>query len=172
MRPSMLRACAVVAAATLLMAAAWSHGKPGLWSVTTRIEFTKGGPQIPPEQLAKMKEQGMKLPFGQPVTISTCVTPEQAAREELPKPQQRMNDRCQMQNLTRAGSTFTADMVCDGEMRGTGHLEVTYQDDEHYAGTLHFVSTSKRGGEVDMTDTISGRWLGADCGSVKPMGSR
>lgn len=159
-------ALVAVAAAAPLSALAYTHGKPGLWTVTTDMKFTKGGPQIPPEALAMMKQRGMKIPGQEPLTSDICITPEQAAQDEPPKPQQR--GACDMQNLKRDGKTFTGDLVCHGEMEGSGHMKVTYDSDEHYAGGMQFSGTSKQGGPMEWENNFSGQWKSTDCGAVKP----
>ncbi|MBL6750993.1 MAG: DUF3617 domain-containing protein [Nevskia sp.] len=168
---------ALAAAAVLpLTASAYSHGKPGLWQATVQMKFAKGGPPpmpaIPPEALAMMKQMGREPPpnMNGPITNKFCLTPAQAAADKPPTPPQRGN--CQMQNLQHSGSTFSADMICTGEMQGTGHMTVTYDSDDHYSGSMHFAGTSGHMGEVDMTNEFSGQWLGADCGSVQPMPMR
>jgi len=168
----------VVASAAVLplTALAYTHGKPGLWEITSQTSFTKGGPQvaqpqIPPDKLAMMKQMGIQLPATTPggshsFTTKVCVTPEEANTDSPPPPDRQR--ACQMQNLKRDGHTFTADMVCSGEMQGSGHMSVTYDSDEHYSGKMEFSGTSEHLGEVATSNEFSGRWLGADCGTVKP----
>jgi hypothetical protein len=153
-----------------LSAAAYAHGKPGLWTVTTQLDFTKGGPQIPPEQLEKMKQMGIQLPFGKPVSHDVCITPEQAAQDEPPKPEQRGS--CTMQNLKRDGHSFSGDMVCHGEMEGIGHMRLSYDSDEHYTGSMQFAGQGQREGAIEMNDQFSGQWKSADCGTVKPFAQK
>jgi len=168
MRSRYLASIAVAAAFALpLTAQAWTHGKPGLWATTVDMSFSKGGPPpIPPEQLEKMKQMGIKLPFGEPVTTNICITPEQAAQDEPPKPEQQ-DKSCQVQNLKHSGNSFSGEMVCNGAMQGSGHFESTYVGDESYNGKMDFAGTTKRG-EIAMSNKFSGKWLGADCGTVKP----
>ncbi|MDB5986014.1 MAG: hypothetical protein JWR16_1067 [Nevskia sp.] len=166
-RKYLLSIAALALVAAPLTAAAWTHGKPGLWATTVEMSFSKGGPPpIAPEQLEKMKQMGIKLPFGEPVTTNICITPEQAAQDQPPKPPQRDNS-CQTQNLQKSGNSFSGDLVCNGAMNGSGHFQSTYLSDESYAGTMDFAGTSKHG-EVAMNNKFSGKWLSADCGSVKP----
>jgi hypothetical protein len=167
----------LAAAATLpLSASAYNHGKPGLWQTTVQMNFAKGGPPpmpaLSPQVLAMMKQMGREPPpdMTKPMTSKFCLTPEQANADKPPAPQQQGN--CQMENLKRDGHTFTADMVCDGAMKGTGHMSVSYDNEEHYTGSVHFTGTNPRTGDIDMTNEFSGQWLGADCGSVKPFTGR
>jgi hypothetical protein len=168
MRKRIILAAAI--AAIPLTTLAYTHGKPGLWEVTTQLNFTKGGPmaQIPPDKLAMMKQMGIQLPgSGQPFTTRMCVTPEQAAADSPPPPDRQ--HQCQIQNLKRDGHTFNADLVCNGdEMQGSGHMTVSYDGDEHYSGSMQFSGTSQHAGAVEMNNQVSGQWQGADCGTVKP----
>ncbi|MDB5986013.1 MAG: hypothetical protein JWR16_1066 [Nevskia sp.] len=158
---------ATLSLAIPLTAAAWSHGKPGLWAVTNQIDFTKGGPDIPPDTIAKMRLLGMLLPFGEPMTSEVCVSPQQAADDQPPTPPER-DASCHIRNISKNGLTFSGDVVCAGETKGRGHFESTYVDDQRYDGTMTFDGISAQHGEVATTDTFSGKWLSADCGATKP----
>lgn len=170
MKPWKLLATLTIAAAVLpLQAATYSHGQPGLWEATAQMSFAKGGlPPIPPEVLAQMKQMGRAPPDPTaPIVRKFCMTPQQAAEDKPPTPPQRGD--CKLQNYQHSGNSFTADMVCSGQTQGSGHMSVSYDSDQHYAGTMHFAGTDPRAGTVDMTTKFSGRWLGANCGSVQPM---
>ena len=163
-----MKAIASIIVMALVALPAWAGpGKAGLWDVTTQINFTKGGPQIPPAQLEKMKQMGIDLPFGKPVTSKVCVTPEMAARDEAPRPV-REKDGCEMKNYNRSGSTITADMVCNGNMKGTGKLKVNYDSNASYNGTMDFNGTEPQSGAVEMHNAFSGKWISDSCGTVKP----
>ncbi len=144
----------------------WSHGRPGLWAITTQIDFEQGGPKIPPEQIAQMRLLGMMLPFGEPVTSDVCISAAQAADDQPPTPPQ--NDAsCQILNIHKQGLTYSGDLICSGDTKGKGHFESTYVDDKRYDGTLTFKGVSKLDGVVATTTTFSGKWLRADCGSAE-----
>src|SRR5262249_52010442 len=147
------------------------HRKPGLWETTSTMKYTKGGPQIPPEQLAQMRQLGMKIPGmgGEPVVFKQCLTAEQAAKEERPETQP--NSECQMQNQSWSGNTYTGDMVCHprggGEMHG--HFTGTMNSDTSYSGSSTLTGSDPHmGGDYAMEQTSSAKWLGADCGTVAP----
>ena len=148
-------------------ASAASHRKPGLWDVTVQMNFTKGGPQIPPDQLAKMQQMGIKLPFGgAPQTFKHCVTPEEAARDDHPDAG---NKDCQMSNQKWDGNHYTADIACNGrEGKMTGHIDATAGSDTDYVATTHMEGNNPQlGGDFAMDNHISGKWDAADCGGVK-----
>jgi len=159
----------VVVAMLLPLAASAGHRKPGLWQMTTDVKFTKGGPQIPPDQLAKMQQMGIKIPGmgGGPMTMQLCLTPEQAEKDEHPYLN---HGDCQMQNQNWSGHTFTADMVCTGKNDMHGHMQIVAASDMSFTGGSHMEGNNPHlGGDFVMESQISGQWQGADCGSVKPI---
>ncbi len=154
-------------AAGLAIVMAWpgvslaGPGKAGLWEVTTQMG---GMPQIPPEQMAKMKAMGMQMPAGNTFTTQHCVTPEEAAATK-PPPMGR-NKECQMGKMSVAGGVISGDMTCSGEeMTGTGHFQVTYDTPQHYSGQMAF-SGDSHGHHMNMTNRFEGKWLSASCGTV------
>lgn len=161
----------IVAAVALSMAFAANagHRKPGLWQITLQTNYTKGGPQYPPDQLAKMQQMGIKLPGmgGGPTTIQSCLSPEQAARDDHPEG---ARGDCQLQNASWSGNSFSADLVChgrEGDMHG--HEQFTGNGGTSYTGTAHVEGNNPHlGGDFAMDNQISGQWQSDDCGSVKP----
>jgi hypothetical protein len=157
-------------AAVLLVAAtsAWAGpGKAGLWEITMSVNFTQGGPQISPDQLEKMKSMGIAIPGSRPMVSQRCVTPEMAARDEPPKVSPGRGD-CTIKDFTHSGTSFTANMVCTGEVTGEGNVHVDYESNASYKGVMDFTGTSRQSGPVKMHNEFAGKWLGDDCGNVKP----
>jgi len=161
--------CGVVATGLVAapLVAIASHGKAGLWDVTVTMNMA-GMPQMPqmtPEQMAKMKEMGVQMPGmggGHSMTTQHCMTAEEVNSD---KPPPVHNRDCTVSNSKIVGQTFSADMTCNGEMQGTGHMSVTYDSTEHYSGKMDFSGTS-HGHHADMTNSFEGRWVSADCGTV------
>ena len=152
-----------VSAVTLPLAvSAGTHVKPGLWEDTSQMNFTKGGPQIPPEALAEMQKHGMKIPdWSAPHTYKHCVTPEQAAKYDHPQFDKDKN--CQMQKSDWSGNTFHGEFLCK-DKGGTSHttIDVVMNGDSAYAGKIHSEGSSPSlGGDYVMEGQISGKWLGA-----------
>jgi len=151
------------AIAALPMAALASHGKAGLWDVTIRMSMANM-PQIPPEQLAKMKAMGISIPNVNSVTTQHCMTAAEVASDK--PPQMQHNSECTQQNTNLSHGTFTADLVCTGaNMQGTGHITATFDSDTHYTSQMVFNGTA-HGHSTTFTNTIEGKWVSADCGSV------
>lgn len=154
-----------VIALLLPLAANAGHRKPGLWAVTVQMNFTKGGPQIPPEQLEKMKQMGMQSPFSGPHTYNRCLTPEQAAQDDHPDG----GKNCQMQNASWSGNTFTADIMCTTPQGGQTHgkIKAVANGEQSYTGSVHIEGTDPgMGGDFAMDNQIQGQWLRADCGGA------
>jgi len=156
----------------LPVAQAWSAGqmKPGLWEVTVKSDAIKNMPQIPSEQWKKMREMGIDMPQlrdGGMVTRA-CITKEMAQRDQ-PLEMDRPETGCRSQNFQRSGDSYTADIVCDGPaMKGKGKIKGTLSGAERFTSTYDFKG-SVHGQPVDQHHESNGKWMSADCGSVKPM---
>lgn len=142
--------------------------KPGLWEITTKMDGIKDMPQYSAADVAQMKKMGIEVPQmnGGGMVNKTCVTPEMAAQEKMPVEQQ---DECMPKNIRKSGNTQTMDIVCNGpDMKGTGTHKVTYPNSTRFHSVYTFKGTS--GGEkVNERHETSGKWLGANCGNVKPL---
>ena len=153
---------AVIAVALPLGALA-SHGKVGLWEISTHMNMSTAN--IPPEAMARMKAMGMNMPGNQTFSSQHCMTADEVAQDKPPTP--RNNSDCAMTNMTHDAHNFTADMTCSTErMQGHGHVAVNFDSNEHYAGTYTFNGTTE-GRPQNMTYSFEGRWISADCGGVK-----
>jgi Protein of unknown function (DUF3617) len=138
------------------------HLKPGLWRVTTTIDLGAAARQIPPEQLARLQSMGIKVPTpGQAFSTDQCVTPEMAARD-VPPHMGRNDSGCSAQNQKSSAAGISADLVCNGAMKGQGAMQLTYADDHHYSGGFSFKGVSA-GHQVDIKSTIAGEWQSAAC---------
>ena len=163
-------AAVVLLAGLVATAFAEDSMKPGLWRSSMNIDMPQGMPQISPEQLAKMKQMGIDLPFGHPVVTDVCVTPEQAASKDGYKPRMRPEDQCQMKDYVHSAGHYSGTMECAGDMKGTGHFVADRSTDTAYAGSWDFSGTS-HGRPMQMHAAFSGQFLSADCGAVKPVES-
>jgi hypothetical protein len=156
-------AAVAIGVVALPLAAVASHGKAGLWDITVSMRMDSA-PQIPPDQLAKMKAMGIIVPNGNTMTVQHCMTAAEVAADK--PPQMQRNKNCSMQNIKTSGGVYSADMVCSGaDMTGNGHFQVTYDSDSHYAGEMTFSGTS-HGHPAAMTNSFEGKWVSASCGNV------
>ena len=175
----------VLAAALVLAASAASAQslKPGLWEISHRMQ-TSGNAKgqdamaqmnqqmaaMPPAQRRKIEEMmakdGAKTGTGSPgggMSVRICMTSEMVERNELPSQQ----GDCKTTRQSRSGNTMKMAFSCS-KPPSSGEGQVTFVSPEAYNSKM--VMTSMASGtprKIDMEG--SGKWLGADCGSIKPM---
>lgn len=135
------RVFALLAAAALLSApgtALAAHGKAGLWSSATTVVI-----------------QGMP-----PQTRSStyCMTPAEVESNAPPGE----SPGCTYNNVQVSGRTYTADMVCTGEFKATGHFTSTYDSDTHYTATVTINTAG-----MQMTNNVDGKWVKTDCAGAQ-----
>jgi hypothetical protein len=160
----------IVMFALLSSSAAMAAGqmKPGLWDMSIKSDAMKNVPKMSPEQLAMMKKHGVNLPQMQDgaITSKVCISREMAERDN--SFMDRQESGCETKNYKRSGSTFTADIVCDGpQMKGAGKVNGTFAGNESFSSNYAFKGVA-HGQPIDMKQETSGKWLSADCGQVKP----
>lgn len=157
---------------SLFHAAAWAAEqiKPGLWEMTMKSDAMKNMPKIPPEQMEQMRKMGITIPKMQDgsITSKVCISKEMAERDQLPQTSQKESG-CQSKNYQRTGSNYTVDIVCDGpDMKGEGKVKGKFSGNESFSSTYDFKGTAQ-GLPINQRHESSGKWLGADCGNVKPL---
>lgn len=143
--------------------------KAGLWAMTVKSDAMKNMPKIPPAQLEAMRKRGVTVPQVQDgsMVLNVCMTQEMVEREQPPAHQNESG--CVTKNFNRSGNSYSVDMVCDGpNLRGKGTAKGTYLSKDSYQSTYDFVGTSN-GRPANYHQEATGKWLGADCGSVKPL---
>jgi hypothetical protein len=149
---------------------------PGLWEHTMTMkgggaEAAMAGMQqqlanMPPEQRKQveqmMAQQGMGMGAA-PNAMRVCISPAMADKPDMPQ-----NEKgCQQENMQRSGSTMRYKFRCDGPPRRSGEGEFTMQGDKAYSGRAVFTSEGK--GQPDrMEMAMTGRFVSADCGALKP----
>jgi uncharacterized protein DUF3617 len=142
-----------------------SHGKAGLWNVTVTTNMGGGAmpdmSKLPPEAQAAMRAHGVTM-NGNTMTVQHCMTEEEVNADH---PEMHNLKECRMLNVQSGGKAFTADFMCSGQMQGNGHVEFVFDSAEHYTGKTTMTGTSM-GHPVNMTTSMEGRWVGADCKGV------
>lgn len=153
--------------------------KPGLWEVQSKMggdpEMEKAMAQMqkqlesmPPAQRKQMEammgKQGMSVNASGGMTMKICITPEMAARQQMPS--QTQGD-CTSNLGARNGNTLKMSFVCKNPP-SKGEGTYTLEGDTGY--NTHMTIEALRDGKPHVT-TIDGKgkWLTADCGAVKPM---
>lgn len=150
--------------------ALWAAGpmKPGLWEMTVKSDSLKNMPQIPPEQLDRMRQMGITVPqIGNGGMVTRVCISKAMAEREAPPTQQHQSD-CETRNFHRSGSSYSLDIVCNGpDMKGKGKVVGTYSGNTKFESTYDFRGTM-HGNQTSQHTETSGRWLGTACGSVRP----
>jgi Protein of unknown function (DUF3617) len=152
--------------------------KPELWEMTQQAEVN-GRPLVPDEVLAKMPPEararmeaalqgrGAGGPGGSP-TSRHCITERDLDRGFRADDE---HQHCTHKILSQTAKSMEVAIDCAnlGEHGGTGHGTLTWaaSSPEAMAGTVDMAIT--QGAQTMNTHvTLTGRWLGADCGDVKP----
>lgn len=173
-RPLSFWPAALLCAATASpLSAAAQNMKPGLWEISTRMTHSDKATQdalaqmqqqmasLPPAQRkqmeAMMAQQGLATDGKGGMRVKTCVTPEQAARSEVPT----QEGDCKTTPAVRSGNTMKFSYQCtDPVVRGEG--SVTFVSSTAY--TMHNESTvTEKGKTQKIVMDAEGRWLKDDC---------
>lgn len=164
-RKELLTGLSVVVLMLTPGAALAGHGKAGLWTVTTSIG---GMPnvQLPPEAMARMKEMGMKMPSMQSIASQICMTQAEVDSDALP-PVGKNDMGCTSRVTSQTANSMSAETVCNGDMKGTGRMQISYSGAEHYTGSYSFKGVI-HDHPMETSSTFKGDWVKADCGAVKP----
>lgn len=153
---------------------------PGLWE--HRMSLQSSDPRLAqqmaeaqramaamsPEQRRMMEQMmaqhgiGLAGIGGGGMTMQVCITPEQAARQELPPP----GERCTHRITGRTANSLKFAVECPAEQaRGDG--ETVFSGNKAYEGRFN-MQRSKAGATETMQMQVQARWLAADCGAVRP----
>jgi len=175
-----LLAAALVAGAS---GASAQSMKPGLWEITSKMQTGSGQMErqmaqaqermanMPPDQRKMMEEmmarQGVKMGTagGGGMTMKVCMTKEMVERNEMPS-QQRGD--CKTTSQSRSGNTMKMAFACTNPP-SSGEGQFTFNGSEGYTMKMA-VNTTVQGKPETMNMDATGKWLGADCGDVKPRG--
>lgn len=165
--------------AIISLPAAAQNMKPGLWEVNTKMgggEMDKAMAamqeqlaSMPAEQRKMMEDmmakQGMNLSgAGGGISMKMCVTREMAARNQLPV---QTDGQCTTTQSPVAGNRMKYSFACKNPP-SSGEGEVSFNGDSGYSMKMRATSTVQgKPQQIDMAAT--GKWLGADCGNIKPL---
>jgi hypothetical protein len=176
--PAIALACACAFAA---LPAGAQTMKPGLWSLSNTM--TSSDPQVAqamsavqqhmanmsPEQRQQMQnmmqQHGVQLDVGAGGALQTklCMTREMAERKEFPVQQGDCKQAYTQQSATRGHVTFTCT-----KPKVSGEGDVIADSDTSYRARMKIRSEEQgRNQTVDMD--VTGTWLSADCGNIRPM---
>lgn len=158
----------IAVALVLTPVAAWAgHGKAGLWNTSSTTNMALA---LPPDVAAKMKTMGMAAPKAQTFNGQMCMSQAEVDSNSPPHIDQGATG-CISKVINTTASGMTAQMTCNGRMKGTGTMKISYRGNEHYEGSYNFKGTVE-GNPTSMSTSFKGDWVKADCGSVKPYSLR
>ncbi len=154
--------------------AADNNMRPGLWQIATTSDLLLLVPHLPPEQMQSIKDlakdYGLDMPqIENGAAISqTCITQEMANQKTLPN-FYNTELGCSSKNAARSGNNYKVDFVCNGaDLKGSGTAAGTITTPETFTGQTNFTGTAQ-GNPVNERADISGKWMNASCGAVKPL---
>ncbi|HET7794743.1 MAG TPA: DUF3617 domain-containing protein [Rhizobacter sp.] len=152
----------------------------GLWEINIGIKSQSGKAEaamkqaqaqiarLPPDQRKAVEEmmasQGVRL-GDSTSTVKACISKEDADRGEVP---QQAGD-CTQQVLERSSSSMKVKFACTTTPPAKGEALVNFQGPTGYTSKA-VVDTEVMGEAERVNVDQTGRWLGADCGSVKALG--
>ena len=155
--------------------------KPGLWQTTVS---GKSSMAMPPEMEARIAampaaQQEMirsRMGGGAPTTVTTksCAVEQTNIDAMLSEAQQKNHDmKCTFTNRKQTADGASFDTSCvSPQGTASGHAEFHMLDSDHVTGSMHMTAdmTGRTGGTAHMTidNTITSKYLGSDCGTVKP----
>jgi hypothetical protein len=172
---------ALVALAILILSCVASQAqtmKPGLWEVRHQAqldpqqqaqmdEARKEMAAMPPDQRKMMEsmmaQRGMSADMaGGGMMVKVCVTKEQAERDAPP-----VDDRTDCKHdVKRDGKVIHTRFECS-KPPSQGEGDITMTSPEAYSMKMRV--TSQRDGKAQtMAMSGEGRWLGSECGAIKP----
>ena len=150
--------------------------KPGLWQIDSKMASPDVATDsamsmvlqqlgnLPPDQRKQLEamaaSRGMAMPTvgaDGAVRVTACVTPEMAARKQIPTGQP---GDCKSNNVSTPGGLDVAFTCANPKSSGSG--KVTFQGDQAFAMQLN-ATTSARGTPEQVTVASTGKWLGATC---------
>jgi hypothetical protein len=140
-------------------AALAAHGKAGLWTVSSTTEMSMTMPGM------GAGNAPMAMPSTSHVT-HMCMSQEEVDSNSAPHIDE-ASTGCATSVVSSTASAMTAAMTCNGRLKGTGKMQISYSGAEHYRGSYSFTGQVE-GNPTRMTTHFKGDWMGANCGKIKP----
>jgi hypothetical protein len=180
-RPTSLAMIACACAALLALPAGAQTMKPGLWELSNSVSSSDGQMQaamtemqkqlasMAPEQRKSiqqmMERNGVQLNVGAGGALTTrmCMTKEMIERREFPVQQ----GDCKQKMTPVSGNKFKLAFSCS-KPAASGEGEMTVDSDTSYRAKMHVRGTDG-GNRQSMDMDVSGKWLGTECGSLRPI---
>ena len=182
-----LLACACAAVLALpagaqKLPAAVQDMKPGLWEQSNNVSSPDAQTQatmsaiqaqlanMSPDQrkgIQQMLERNgvqMDLGAGGAITTRMCMTKEMIQRKEFPVQQ----GDCKQKTTPVSNNRMKIAFSCS-RPPASGEGELALESDTSYRGRMH-IRGNDGANRPAMDMDVSGKWLGADCGGLRPIG--
>lgn len=175
--------CLVAGAAVVAVPSSAQNMKPGLWQINHKMQSSNAQLEqamaqmrehmanMSPEQRkameAMMAKHGVTMPSADPegtIVMKMCMTKEMAAHNRVPIQHQ---GNCTHTQSPVVGNTMKISFQCT-QPPASGEGQVTFNGDDAYALTMKITSTANGKPETVSMDA-TGKWLGANCGNIKPL---
>jgi hypothetical protein len=172
---------AALAGSCLALPASAQNIKPGLWEVSNKMQSADGRLEKAMSEMQKqmasmgpdqrkmmedmMAQQGVNLSgiAGGGVIVKMCMTPEMVAQGQVPMQTQ---GSCTTSHSKTGANSMGIKFECT-EPPSHGEGTVSFTGDTSYAMTMR-VTSSAGGNPQTLTMNANAKWLGADCGNIKP----
>jgi Protein of unknown function (DUF3617) len=183
MSPRLRLALALSLLSSLALAGDRPAVKVGLWETTIHSEGGGGAagipddPRLTPEMRARIEAMmaarggagGGGLPgLGKDITVKSCITDKDLDHPFEPNGEHR---KCTQTIVSRTATSAEVHVECaaSGPSGGTavGTFKWQATSPESMQGSTE-MTFSANGHDMTHKSTITGKWLGADCGDVKP----
>lgn len=170
----------VTAGVSMVAGAQVAPIKPGLWEVQMQQEaagqampnMAEQLQKMPPAQRAQieamMKKQGIAMGADGSRAMKVCYTREMLDANAW---QESISTTCKTEYLTRTASRWTWRTTCAAPGASVSDGEAVFKGSDAY--TVRVATRREAAGAVKAAESktqLDARWLGADCGTIKPMG--
>ena len=122
---------------------------------------------------AGLWESQVSLNHGAPVAGKYCFTAGTTLGDYLNATNKGTGAQCSVTNKLASAHGIVFDNECTSPtMSSKGHIDFQSPDSEHFSGSSHTTVSGNAGGRaINMTldKTFTAKFVGADCGAVKPM---
>lgn len=179
--PALLTGACAFAALLALPAGAQTM-KPGLWELNSKVgspdrrmqsamaEMQKQLASMPAEQRQAMQQMlerngvQMNIGAGGALTTRLCMTKEMIQRKEFPVQEGDCRQKVTQQSASKMKIAFSCTRPPT-----SGEGELTLDSDTSYRAKMHIQGADGGTQAVDMD--VTGKWLGSDCGKLRPINS-
>lgn len=183
-----MKSFAFAVAGCCMAAAAWAQStpagpkiEPGLWELNVTLKSQSGQVEaalkqaqeyiasLPPDQRKAVEEmmaaQGVRL-GDKASTLQACISKEDADRGLVPQ----QAGECSQQVMEQGSSSMRVKFSCSTQPPASGEAKVSFQGRRAFTSQA-LVDTTVSGQAQRINVDQKGRWLAADCGTVKGLGS-